>query len=46
MMNPHGQVNWRRVDDSLERWKLAKVIGAMEATDYLNLRNLTTHMMM
>jgi hypothetical protein len=41
LMGLHGQVNWSLVNDSLERCKLARVVGVKEAVANLNFRNLS-----
>jgi hypothetical protein len=46
LMNLNGQVNWNEIDNCLTRCKLAKAIGAKQATENLDFRNLTVYIKM
>ena len=46
LMDLHGQVNWNDIDNCLTRCKLAKAIGAKQATENLNFQNLTAYIKM
>lgn len=46
LMDLHGQVNWNNIDNCLTRCRLAKAIGAKQATENLSFGNLSFYIKM
>lgn len=46
LMDLHGQVNWNNIDNCLTRCRLARAIGAKQATENLNFGDLSVYIKM